>query len=381
MDNKKRFKINIGILRSTFEIGGEQQVLYNWITNLDKERFNPIVFCLYQPGPIGTKLIKEGIMLYSNILRMKIDYIGIFKLKKLLDQEKIDIFYISNTLLTLFYGGIFTSWNNKLTFITGIHSWDHDKINPLYRISRILLNRILTTKFKSFIALSESHKKYLVKSEHIPSNKITIINNGVNLDLFQKKMKFNIKEKLGLPSSVPVVGIVAVLRPEKAHDIFLKAALLIHRILPQTHFLIIGDGQERFNLEQLSRDLNISKNVHFLGNCDNVPEILACIDVSVLTSFCETFPLTILEAMAASKPVVATDTGSVRDIIVDGETGIIVPTGDVEQIAEKILFLLRNKKIATKMGQFAYERAKQHFTIEEMTKKYETLFEELMNKC
>ena len=152
--------------------------------------------------------------------------------------------------------------------------------------------------------------------------------------------------------------------------------------MPKTHFLIVGDGPGRSELERLARDLCIASNVHFTGFRSDIPELLSVFDVSVLSSypFVETFPLAILESMAAAKPVVATDVGSLSDMVVQGETGFLVPPDHPEALAQAILLLLKDKTLALKMAEAGRKRVENNFTIERMVFEHEALFERLMER-
>jgi glycosyltransferase involved in cell wall biosynthesis len=157
---------------------------------------------------------------------------------------------------------------------------------------------------------------------------------------------------------------------------FLKAAALTLQEAPHTFFVIAGDGPERNKLEQLARELGIVDQVRFLGVVANVPAILKTVDVSVLSSVHEALPLTLLEAMAAARPVVATDVGSVCEIVEDGVNGFLVPSGATEQFAQAVLRLLRDPDLARRFGQAGRKKVEQKFTVERMVSRCEALFTE-----
>lgn len=365
-------QLKIGIITSNLNIGGEQKVLFNWVTTLDKKRFLPVVFCFYENGAIGEELKKRGIRIIYNVFRSKFDIKGIFRLKEAIKSEEIDVIYLSNKSIVLFYFGIFLShrWRNQI--ITAFHSWYY-YLNPLLdRNIRMTLNRILKSRIYKFIALSELHKKFLIESEKIPADKLEVINNGIDIGIFEEYKTEKSDKEL-------IIGTVAALRPEKAHDRFLKAAKIVLKKCPNVQFQIIGDGPERNNLETMARNLKIEKSIEFLGFRNDIPELMHNLDIFVLTSVYEVFPMSILEAMAAGKPVVATNVGSVSDIIINGETGFIVNNGHVDGIAKRIVRLLRDDKLRNQMGETSNDRVKKYFSINRMANKYENIFEKLKN--
>ncbi|MEK0337809.1 MAG: glycosyltransferase, partial [Nitrosopumilus sp.] len=183
-----------------------------------------------------------------------------------------------------------------------------------------------------------------------------------------------------IPKDALAIGIVARLSIEKGHLVFLKAAKKIINDFYHAHFLIVGDGKERKKLEEITQELEIQSNVHFLGIRSDIPQIISLFDVAVLTSnpVVETFSNAILEYMAASKPVVATNVGSTSELVIDGETGFLIPFNDSDTLANAILRLLKDGGLAKKMGEVGREKIKERFTVQKMIAKYESLFADLV---
>jgi glycosyltransferase involved in cell wall biosynthesis len=177
------------------------------------------------------------------------------------------------------------------------------------------------------------------------------------------------------------VGIIAGLRPEKAHDVFLGAArVLAHET--NAHFVIVGGGTERDKLKTLASTLNLSDRVHFLGLRTDIARILRGLDVVVLSSRpeVETFPVAIMEAMAASKPVVCTKVGSLEELVLDGQTGFLVAPNSTSQLAARIKWLLDNPGLAKKMGRAGRARILKRFTVNAMVRATEHLLVQIADK-
>jgi glycosyltransferase involved in cell wall biosynthesis len=179
-----------------------------------------------------------------------------------------------------------------------------------------------------------------------------------------------------------VVTIVAALRPEKNHELFLRAARRIRHAVPTARFVVVGDGAERQRLEGLAGELQIARDVRFLGTRSDIPELLALTDVVALTSHMEANPVSILEALACEKPVVATRVGSVPETVIDGQTGYLTPPGDEQALADRVLMLLHNQPLARRLGATGRERVVAGYSLERMVQGYERLIREIYTaKC
>jgi len=173
-----------------------------------------------------------------------------------------------------------------------------------------------------------------------------------------------------------VVGTVSSLTPHKGHTYLIEAASKVLEVFPSTQFLLVGDGRMREELEKKAKNLNLTPSIKFLGTRKDIPEILAAIDIFVLTSSSrEGLGISILEAMAAEKPVVATAIGGIPEVVIDGETGILVPPKNTDDIAGAIIELLKNPGKANTMGQKGAQRVKEKFTTQHMLVDIEELYE------
>lgn len=354
--------------------GGTEKHIFDLVSNLNRERFNPLLCCLYDLGPIGTKLSNLGFRVYHNLMGSKWDVSILWKLPGIFRSEKIHILYTVNSPLSQFLGSVLSK-----IFGVGVNITRVATTGEVYHRKRgKIVNKMCLPLVDKVIAQADSHKKFLVSTERFRQEKIKVIYNGIDCERFDKVVDGNAyKKTLHVPLDVPIVGIVARLSPEKELHIFLGAARKIISVLPYAHFLIVGDGRERNKLEMIAHELTISSNVHFLGMRVDIPQIVSLFDVGVLTSNREAFPNVILEYMAASKPVVATDVGSTSEIVIDGKTGYVVPCGDSKAVADAILKLLSDRSLAREMGDAGNERVKMNFTLHEMVEKYETLFSDL----
>jgi len=193
-----------------------------------------------------------------------------------------------------------------------------------------------------------------------------------------------LKRKLGIQSESFVVGMVANIRKVKGYLYFLDAARIILRYNRNVQFVMIGYDaiKSDFTTEGLKRygeEIRISENLHFLGGKLDIPDLISIFDVAVLASLSEGFSNVILEYMASSKPVVATEVGGNPEIVVHGETGLLVPPADSDALASAILSILEDKDMALRFGMAGRKRVEERFSVDIMLRNYENLFEQVIN--
>ncbi len=218
----------------------------------------------------------------------------------------------------------------------------------------------------AIVVNSEAVKKYLI-SEGIPTEKIRVIYNGLDLERLTPKTtdRKTICSELGLPveEDIKFITLVANLRHKvKNQPIFLRAAQKVLQKFPNAHFVLAGEGELRESLESLANELKITEKTHFIGRCRKIPELLSVSFAGVLTSFNEGFSNAILEYMAAGIPVVATRVGGADEAIVENETGFLVESDDAEALANRLLELLQDKEKARQFGAKGREIVEEKFS-------------------
>jgi len=217
---------------------------------------------------------------------------------------------------------------------------------------------------------------------YVPRNRMIKVVNTVDSDLIPKTDPFSIRKELKIPSNLPIIGFVGRLVEGKGVDCFLKAASKIVNKKPSVKFLIVGSGPLETGLKDMATELGISKNVIFTGWRDDIYDIISCFDALIqpTTTFPESFGNTILEAMTLSKPVIASRVGGSDEIVIDGKTGFTVEPGDVEQLAEKIIILLNNKKLARKMGYNGRKSSEKKYDAKKESLLYEKIYIKLAKR-
>ncbi|MDA7980578.1 MAG: glycosyltransferase [Pirellulales bacterium] len=370
-----RDPLRVLFVHTFMPVGGAETLLVNLIRRLDRARFSPEVCCLKFPGPLGEVIAKE-VPLHTGLLANKYDLRVLQRLVKLIRARRIDAVVTVGAGDRMFWGRLAARIARVPVVLTALHSTGWPDV-----IGR--LNRSLTKITDGFIAVAEEHARYLRDVEGFPAEKVFIAPNGVNVQRFAPRPRnAALREVLKIPVDAPTVGIVAALRPEKDHHQFLRVAQSILKERSDAHFLIVGDGDLRPALKTCAKDLGVADSVHFLGTRDDVPELLCEMDVVTLTSKMEANPVTILEALAAGRPFVAPNVGSIAETLLDGRNGYIAPPGDEATMSNHIVQLLNAPELANRLGAAGRERVVKHFSLERMVESYEDLIESIYReKC
>jgi glycosyltransferase involved in cell wall biosynthesis len=214
----------------------------------------------------------------------------------------------------------------------------------------------------------------------VPEDQISMIPNSVDTQRFRPELDGQaFRESLGVPPGAPLVGMVARLSREKGPDLFLQAAALLAATRPEIHYALVGDGPMTGELEREIRTLGLDDRVHLAGLRPDTTTVFPGLDVACQSSRTEGLPLSLLEAMAAARPVEATTAGGIPEVIEAGRSGWLVAPGDVGAIAERILWLLDNPEQARRMGQEARRRVSEHFDVRRQMAAITSLFQRLVD--
>ncbi len=369
-------KTNILQIIATLDIGGAERQLVELVKRLDKNKYNITVCCITRGGPLEDDLKRLGIEYYILYKKFKFDFTVIFRLICLIRRKKIDLvhtwMFTSNT-----WGRIAAKFVN----VSVVISAERCLVTPWKGRIQRLIDRILSGCSDVIIANSESVRSSHIKEEKIISDKVIAISNGVDTQKFNPQMINAKKQKelLDIENSLPVIGVVSRLVKGKGLEYFLES---VEQVLQSSSakFLIIGDGPLRDKLEKMINELGISNEVLFVGYYQYLVEILSVIDILVIPSLSEGLSNVLLEGMAMAKPVVTTNIESNTQVVVNGKTGILVPVGNPEALADGIIRLLKNKKEARRMGLAGRRRVEQYFDINFTVEKTEQIYERLFHE-
>lgn len=255
----------------------------------------------------------------------------------------------------------------------------HGKNYYVDKKRRILFFRMALAMSSTIVAVSNDLKDFVVQKLNLPIHpKLITLYNGINLSKYDKfENKPELRREFGLSDNDLVALSVGSLFEVKGFKYLLAAAALIIDQLPTFHLVIAGDG-DRTSLFEQAEQLGISENVHLIGFRDDVPQLLNMADLYVCSSLSEGLSLSILEAMAVGKPIVATDVGGNPELINEGRNGLLVPSENPTELADRILRLARDNTLAESFGNNAREKVYEQFSLEAMTNNYERLYRQFL---
>lgn len=397
--SKKKADIKVAFIEETAQIGGAEVNLLNLLRGFSNV-IRPVVICPHE-GPLTRRLAEIGAAVeivprpklrstslliarhkLSNPAAMLWDLLAIlvaaFRLRGFLTREGIDLVH-TNSMLAHFYGGL----AGRMAGVPVLwHLQDIVEERQLFGLVRRAVNwgaRHLATR----VVVVSRTMTNVFDGALLPRTKV--IYNGIETEAFRRQEDAApVRKELGFPAGASVVGIIGRLVHWKGHRVFLQAASRILDKQPNTRFLIIGDtsfGDEAYadELKTLASKLQIDQKVQFLGFRKDIIRLLSGIDIVVHASTApEPFGLVITEAMAAGKPVVATALGGVPEIVIDGQTGVLVKENDPLALASSVIELIRNPEIIERLGQAAQDHVQRFFSLERFCREFVQTYVEIV---
>lgn len=363
--------VRLGFLLDRLEIGGAERLLALLAPALRAGGVEPVFLCLYHQGAVGEQLHAEGFEVISFDLKNRLDLAGYGRFIRWFKRARLHGLYTYDGPLLMFWAAIAKRKGWVRHYWIGFHTTQ--RLDRFFR--RLFAERFSLAGADSIVVLSEHHRNVLQTRYQMPAERFTIIPNGIDTLHFRPPADPDAcKRLLGLPPGVLVVSLVARIRPEKRHDLFLEAAQLVHLQLPQARFLITGSGPLEEKYKAFVRQRQMQDYALFLGLREDIALVWGATDVGVLCSDTETLPVSLLEAGACGVPVVGTGVEGIRQVIQSGTTGLLVPHNDPHALAGAILELLNNPRQRAEMGEAARRYVESHFSFEKMTQEYLDLF-------
>jgi glycosyltransferase involved in cell wall biosynthesis len=392
-------KFNIMQIIGNLDIGGAQEVVRTLVEYLASDECRPVV-CTFKDGPLRQDIERLGIPVHVLPARrygvivlplFVLDMLRIlWALAKLIKQYQIDVVQThllrSMDFLTLFLPHITGLKVVLWTFHNSSFELpeDDDRKNRVWLVR--LKNRSHRFLYKwslgfvsGFIAVSEQVEKAMIETIGSIQPKITVICNGVDVKRYEKHIDTaSVREQLRLAASDYLIATVATLKEQKGHCYLIEAMAHLTRQHPEMHALFIGDGELRAPLQAQVEALDLGDHIHFLGNRKDVPALLASSDLFVLPSLWEGLPMALLEAMATGLPIVATKVSGTVQVVIPGESGILVPPGDVQSLAQAIDQLAADPMRAQAMGKAAKQRIERDFSAQKQADEHLALYRRLL---
>ncbi|HEY7678311.1 MAG TPA: glycosyltransferase [Candidatus Methylomirabilis sp.] len=369
--------VGICYLIHQLEMGGTETHLVEVVRHLDRRRFAPVVCCLREPGRLGKHVEAMGVP----VLGLGIERIYGRKAYRMADAfaaflRHHHVRILHNYLVSAnIYGTLVGRLARVPRIVTSRRDMGFSRNWRLGLVERCLVNR----RVDRIVVVCDAVRQRAAREMGAGPAKVTTIPNGIDTETWVPRPPDPaLQERWGIAPGDQVVGIVGVLTPVKGHRYFLEAAMRIAWDRPGVKFLVVGDGTERKDCERLARELAIGDRVIFAGSQDETAPFLTLMDVVVCSSLSEGMSMSLLEAMAMGKPVVATRVGGNPEVVADGVTGLLVPARDGLVLAKAIQRLLDDPLAAAYMGQAGRARAESEFTLRGMVRRMEELYAGLL---
>lgn len=334
--------------------GGAEKALYHLVTRLDRRRFQPEVACLTGRGKVGQWIERQGIPVHYLEMRL----MGLWALMAFGGFDVVHTF--------LFHANVLGRIVARLAGVRAVVS--SVRVEEPRRLHQAL-NTLTWRLADRIVCVSESTARFFSQRTHADARRVVSIPNGVDASRFRHGGRARPRR--------PVVVSVGRLESQKGYDMLIKAVKLCADGGVDAEFAIAGDGPQRQELEQKISGYALGGKVQFVGRTDDVSGLLAAADVFVSPSRWEGMPNVVLEAMAAGLPVVATAVGGTTELVVHGQTGLLVPPDDTRAMADALTALVSTPTYRRKLGKRARARVLKHFTWERNVAAFSALYDDL----
>jgi sugar transferase (PEP-CTERM/EpsH1 system associated) len=358
---------------NSLNVGGLENGVVNLVNSMNHSKYNHVICCLREVGPMAERICRKD----TEIVCMgndSADYFMPLKLMHLIKRIRPQVLHTRN------WGTIDGIIAARLARVKCVIHGEHgreftDLHGSNYR--RNLARWVLGRWVNLFVTVSDETKSWLVNKVGIPEEKVVTIINGVDTKkYFPPVDKRKAKQDLGIDPNTFIVGTVGRLDKVKNYEMLLKAMSLKFNKFPYK-LILIGDGPERANLEAFVAKRGLP-NVEFLGEKQNIQEYLQVFNLFVLPSLAEGMSNTILEAMATGVPVIATRVGGNPEIVEDGVTGSLIPSGDHALLSDMITKYMEDRSLCESQGQAGRARCEKLFSLNVMVEKYDRLYSSQM---
>lgn len=349
----------------SLDVGGSEMVARDIAMGLENLGWANAVCALEHGGALQQELTQAGVGTFISGRRGGM--LGtMFKLFQIIRGFKPDVVH-THHLYELFY-----AWPGALACGAGIVHTEHEFFSLETGKARFFI-RLLAKLCKRITAVNRETAEFL---EHLlgwPDGRVATIVNGV--DLAALRDAHPDRAALGLTAQDRVAGIVARLEPVKGHHILFEAFRDVADKIPNAVLLVAGDGSRRTELERLAEELGVASRIRFLGMRRDIPQLLAAMDVVVLASLEEGLPVSILEAMGAGKPLVASSVGGIPAVVRELETGMLVPPGDARALGQALARLLGDDALAQQLGQGGFRLVSGKYGAKAMVQSYKAIYD------
>ncbi len=382
-------KIKIIHIITKLELGGAQQTTLYTLSHLDQSHYLPVLICGQGGILLPEAIMIPGLKVYicpeleREISPFK-DLRAVISLWRILLKEKLahngHIIIHTHSSKAGILGRCSAFLAGIPIRIHTVHGFGFNPYQSFFLRWALILAEVLTGFFTTeMIYVSRDNLKEGLRLGISQKKNSCIIRSGIDKDKFLKAKtdRISVRAALGIPVDSRLIGMVACFKPQKALFDFIRTARLVNIKFPGTHFILIGDGELRGDIEKMISNLNLKKNIHLTGWRRDIPELIGAMDIMLLTSLWEGLPKVVLEAQLMGVPVIATKTSGVGEVIRDGISGFITPQRRPDIMASRIIELLREPENIIKMGQQG-KSVSREFDLEYIILKHDKLYRDLL---
>jgi glycosyltransferase involved in cell wall biosynthesis len=362
------------------KIGGGESHLLSLTAHLDRSRFEPVVLS-FTDGPMMERLKEMGVETRLIYTEKPFDIRIWGQVKRLLQAEAPDIIHAHGTRASS--NVLWAARKLGIPVIYTVHGWSfHQDQHPLVRRLRILGEKYLTERSEVNISVSASNQQS--GKEMIPQFRSVVINNGIDQQKFDPERAYSdIRAELGIARDSVVVLFIARFTAHKQPLILIRAFARALTMLQGIgaaglHLLMVGDGDEKDAGVALARELGLEDKISFQAFRQDVPDVLHAADIFVLPSLWEGLPIGLLEAMAMRKAVIGTRVDGTREVLQDGDNGLMVEPGDVDGLAAAIVRLAADRELRESLRARAFQTVRQRFDAATMTREIESIYSKVL---
>ena len=357
-------------------VGGAERLVYELVYKLVVDGYRVSVCCC-ETGPFARDLERIGVPVSCLPWKARIDPALLARMVTTIRRDPPQIVH-THLFKSDFHGRLAARLTGVPVVVSTLHNCNEWAKNFFlgftYGLSTWQANQI--------IAVAEEVRDYAIRYFHIPASRIITIPNAVDIKRFENNEAagMRLRVELKIKANAPLIGIVARLDPQKNHKTFLQAAAIVRQTNPAARFVIAGDGELRQSLMKSAVELGLADAVVFCGQRNDIPAIMAALDILVLSSLYEGLPIALLEGMAASRPIVATNVGGIPGLVIDGETGLLVPPANAEALANACIRLIADPVLRTRMGRTGNAQVRKRNSLDEMNAKIIGIYAQLLSQ-
>jgi glycosyltransferase involved in cell wall biosynthesis len=356
-------------------IHGVSRLFSWWFPRYDATRFSVSLCGLKGPEPATRWLEEQGVAV-RHLGRGRFDPRILSDLVSLARERRARILHV--------HGYAAADFGRLAARATGARLVLHEHFaDPRMPVYQAVADRLLAPLTDRAIAVSRSTRTFLIEERGVPPARVRLIYNGAPLDEFAPagaERARRVRLELGLPTDAPVVGSIGRLNAQKGHRYLVEATPRLLAAQPAARVLIVGDGDLAGELREQARQLGVAARVVFAGHRSDVPDLLAAVDVFCVSSLYEGTPLALFEAMAAGRAVVSTSVDGCREVLEDGDTGLLVPPEDADALAEALVRVLGDPELRAGLGRRALE-ASRRYDVRSCVAQMEALYDEVLGEA